>query len=61
MFLLKGDIANARAVIKAHNDFRRMRGRYTLRPDQDVLRELPGANRNAVIARYLFRKKTLTP
>ncbi len=61
MFLLKGDIANARAVIKAHNDFRRMRGRYNLRPDQDVLRELPGANRNAVIARYLFRKKTLTP
>lgn len=61
MFLLKGDIANARAVIKAHNDFRRMRGRYNLRPDQDVLRELPGANRNAVIARYLFRKKTLIP
>lgn len=61
MFLLKGDIANARAVLKAHNDFRRMRGRYTRRPDHDVLRELPGANRNAVIARYLFRKKTLTP
>lgn len=61
MFLLKGDIANARAVLKAHNDFRRMRGRYNLRPDQDVLRELPGANRNAVIARYLFRKKTLIP
>lgn len=61
MFLLKGDIANARAVIKAHNDFRRMRGRYNLRSDQDVLRELPGANRNAVIARYLFRKKTLIP
>lgn len=61
MFLLKGDILNARAVIKAHNDFRRMRGRYNLRPDQDVLRELPGANRNAVIARYLFRKKTLIP
>lgn len=61
MFLLKGDIANARAVIKAHNDFRRMRGRYNLCPDQDVLRELPGANRNAVIARYLFRKKTLIP
>lgn len=61
MFLLKGDIANARAVLKAHNDFRRMRGRYTRRPDHDVLRELPGANRNAVIARYLFRKKTLIP
>lgn len=61
MFLLKGDMANARAVIKAHNDFRRMRGRYSRRPDHDVLRELPGANRNAVIARYLFRKKTLIP
>lgn len=59
MFLLKGDMANARAVLRAHRDFRKMRREYTLYPDRDILPTLPGADLNAVTARYLQRKKVL--
>jgi len=59
MFLLKGDMANARAVLRAHSDFRKMRREYTEFPDRDVLRTLPGAGRNAVLSRYLLRRRTL--
>lgn len=57
MFLLKGDLANAKAVIKAHNDFRKMRKEYTVHPADDTLSTLPGARRWSVIDRYLLRKK----
>lgn len=59
MFLLKGDIANARAVLRAHRDFRKMRGNYSDFPRRDILSTLPGANRNAIVARYLLRKKKI--
>lgn len=59
MFLLKGDMANARAVLRAHRDFRKMRREYTVYPDRDILPTLPGADLNAVTARYLQRKKVL--
>lgn len=61
MFVVKGDWANARAVLRAHNDFRKMRAEYTDFPDRDILSTLPGAARNAVIARYLKRKTSLKP
>lgn len=61
MFIMKGDIPNAKAVLKAHRDFRQMRGKYTCQPDKDVLRTLPGANRSALKARYLLRRKSLLP
>ena len=57
MFLLKGDLANAKAVIKAHNDFRKMRKEYTEHPATDTLSTLPGARRRIVIDRYLLRKR----
>jgi len=57
MFLLKGDFANAKAVIKAHNDFRKMRKEYTEHPATDTLSTLPGARRRIVIERYLLRKR----
>lgn len=57
MFLVKGDLANARAVIKAHNDFRRMRREYRDYPERDVLHTLPGSKRLAVLDRYLLRKR----
>lgn len=57
MFLLKGDFANAKAVIKAHNDFRKMRKEYTEHPATDTLFTLPGARRRIVIDRYLLRKR----
>lgn len=59
MYLLRLDFANARAVLKAHNDFRRMRRNYTVFPDRDVLTSLPGADRSAIVARYLKRKKNV--
>jgi len=61
MFLLKGDMPNARAILRAHSDFRRMRREYTDFPDRDTLSSLPGANRNAVVSRYLLRRKSLLP
>ncbi len=59
MFLLKGDTANARAVLRAHSDFKKMRVEYTDFPAQDVLSTLPGAGQNAVLSRYLLRRRTL--
>ena len=57
MFILKGDFANARAVIKAHNDFRRMRGEYLSHPDRNILHSLPGGRKSAVWQHYIKRKK----
>lgn len=56
MFMLKGDLKNAYAILKAHRDFRKMRRTYTNFPDRDVLSSLPGTDRMAVIDRYLLRK-----
>ena len=52
-------MANRRAVLRAHRDFRKMRREYTLYPDRDILPTLPGSDLNAVTARYLQRKKVL--
>lgn len=57
MFILKGDLPQARAVVRAHSDFRRMRSLYTELPETDTLSGLPGAKRNIVADRYLLRKK----
>lgn len=59
MYLLKLDFNNARAIVKAHSDFRKMRKLYTDFPDKDIIPSLPGAKHYAVIARYLLRKKFL--
>lgn len=61
MFLLKGDRANAAAILRAHRDFRKMRRAYTLFPEKDVLSTLPGSRRHAVVSRHLLRKKRLEP
>lgn len=53
MFVLKLDFANAKAVLKAHNDFRKMREKYVVFPAHDVLSSLPGADRCIVLDRYL--------
>ncbi|MDE6533764.1 MAG: glycosyltransferase family 2 protein [Muribaculaceae bacterium] len=57
MFLMKFDFANARAILKAHNDFRRMRKEYDSDTATDSLSTLPGAKRWIVIDRYLLGKK----
>lgn len=56
MFILKGDFKNANAVLKAHHDFRRMRKEYTQHPTQNIFEKLPGADKSALMMRYLGRK-----
>lgn len=53
MFLLKGQWGDAKAVMRAHRDFRRMKKAYTTHPDTDILRTLPGAGRSILIDHYL--------
>lgn len=59
MFVVKMDFANARAVIRAHNDFRKMKKEYTDFPDRDILSHLPGTDKSAILERYLKRKKVV--
>ncbi len=56
-FVASLDFANARAVLKAHNDFRRMRKLYTKHPTRNLLRE-PRQRRNIILDYYLRRRKT---
>lgn len=53
MYVLKGQWGNARAILKAHRDFKRMRKSYTDHPSSDILRTLPGADRSVIIDHYL--------
>lgn len=53
MFVTKGDFANAKALLKAHGDFRKMRKNYTGQPKTDCFNTLPGTERSALIMRYL--------
>lgn len=59
MFLLKGDLPNARAILRAHSDFRKMKKNYNEFPTRDILRTLPGANKSAIAERYLLRRKKI--
>ena len=58
-FVAALDFANARAVLKAHCDFRRMRRAYTSHPGRNLLRE-PLQRRNITLDYYLFRRKTFS-
>ena len=57
MNLLKLDFANAGAIVKAHRDFRKMRGNYTRHPERNFMKELPGAERNIVFEHFVLRRK----
>ena len=57
MFILKGDFANARSVIRAHTDFRKMRKTYTSHPEKDLLCDLPGGRGSAVWQHYILHRK----
>lgn len=57
MFVVKLDFRNAKAVLKAHADFRTMKKNYVNFPDKDILSGLPGADRCIVSDRYLPFKR----
>lgn len=57
MFMAKGRFGHAAAILRAHRDFRRMRGNYTDLPDRDIFPDLPGTKRRIVIDRYLLGRK----
>lgn len=57
MMMLRSDFKGARAILRAHRDFRRMRKLYTDLPATDTLSPLPGARRNIIIDHYLKRQK----
>lgn len=49
---------NARAILKAHADFKKMRGSYTTFPQKNVLALLPGSNRNIIYDYYVKGRHT---
>ena len=48
---------DARAIIKAHADFRKMRRNYTQHPSRNLLKEMPECKCNIVTDYYLRRRK----
>ena len=53
MALVKGHWGDARAILRAHRDFRKMRKAYTDHPTRNLLREMPECRCNIVIDHYL--------
>lgn len=62
MFVAKMDFANAKAILKAHKDYRKMKNHYKeaneknfLSPPSDF--KFPGSERNIILDRFLLNKK----
>ena len=58
MFVAKCDFKNAKAVINAHFDFKKMRKHYNTYPDTNLMGTLPGSTCNIIIDYYLKGRKT---
>lgn len=56
-FVLLGQFAHARAILRAHNDFREMRKEYTHFPEVNLLGTFPESRRNITIDYFLKQKK----
>ena len=56
-FVATLDFKNARAVLKAHRDFRRMARRYTIHPDTDLLDTRPDTKTDILVSYYLRRRR----
>lgn len=57
MFMAKFDLANAKAILRAHRDFKKMRKEYSDLPPVAENFRFPGSDRNIIIDRYLLNKK----
>ena len=60
MALAKFHFGDARAIIRAHRDFRKMRKNYTSQPEVNLLRTLPEERVNIITAHYLRGVKCFT-
>ncbi|MBQ3960510.1 MAG: glycosyltransferase family 2 protein [Muribaculaceae bacterium] len=58
MALAKLHGGDAKAILRAHRDFRKMRGNYTSHPSQNLLKAIPECRRNIVADYYLRRRRT---
>lgn len=58
MFVAKFDFKNARAIIEAHLDFKKMRKEYTAFPEKNLMGIIPGSSCNIIIDYYLKGRKT---
>ena len=58
MFVAKLDFKNAKAIIDAHFDFKKMRKEYTTYPEKNLMGALPGSDCNIIIDYYLKGRKT---
>lgn len=59
MFAVKGDFANAGAVLKAHRDFRKMRSSYSPFPGKNLYDTLPGTDHSALLMKLKRKKKEI--
>ncbi len=57
MAVLKFHWGDARAIVKAHIDFAKMRKAYTHHPTRNLLREMPECRCNIIVDYYLRRRK----
>lgn len=60
MALAKFHFGDAKAIIRAHRDFRRMRSNYTSQPHINLLKALPEERVNIITAHYLHGVKRFT-
>ena len=56
-FMATFDFKNANAILKAHNDFKKMRKAYNNHPDVDLLQTRPDCHRNILLDYYLRGRK----
>ena len=57
VMLAKGQLSSAKAVLKAHKSFRKLRKSYDKLPEKNLLRLSPGSERNIIIDYYLKHKR----
>lgn len=58
MFVARFDFANARAVLRAHADYRRQKCRYdSMRPSEPLAGDYPCFRQNIILAYHLFRRR----
>jgi GT2 family glycosyltransferase len=60
MAIAKFHFGDARAIVRAHRDYRRMRSRYTSQPTVNLLKQLPEERVNIITAHYLRGVKLFT-